>query len=279
MPVPHDPLVSIFVLNYNGREHLETCLPSLTAQVYPKDRVRIEVIDNGSIDGSVDFVKARFPDVIIHRFDRNYGFAEPYDLIARKSESDLLAFLNNDTRVEPAWLAELVSAAERHRADCVGSRMLDWEGRRIDFVGGLVTFIGHAWQRDAGGDAASAAPERPLLFACGGSMLISRAAYVDSGGFDKDFFAYFEDVDLGWRLSVLGYKTVLAPKAVTYHRLHGTAGKIAFAQRLRLYERNACRYSMQLFHDAGSREFTLGVRLPASFDWLSSPPHQLWLYS
>ena len=239
MSVSSDPLVSVFVLNYNGREHLEACLPSLEAQVYPKNRLRIEVIDNGSTDGSVEFVQERFPRVVIHRLDRNYGFAEPYDTVARKSESDLIAFLNNDTRVEPTWLAELVSAAHRHQADCVASRILDWDGERIDFVGGLVSFIGHSWQVHSGASARRVPEEGPLLFACGGSMLIKRDVYVDAGGFDKEFFAYFEDVDLGWRLAVLGYKTVLAPKAVTYHRLHGTAGKIAFAQRLRLYERNA----------------------------------------
>lgn len=239
MPASKAPLVSVLVLNCNGREHLQACLPSLEAQVYPKDRLQIEVIDNGSSDGSVELLARRFPHVRVHRRDRNYGFAEPYDSVARASDADYVAFLNNDTRVEPMWVTELVAAADRHQADCVGSRILDWDGRHIDFVGGLVSFIGHSWQRDTGAPADRAEEDRPLLFACGGSMLIKRDVYVDAGGFDGDFFAYFEDVDLGWRLAVLGYKTVLAPKAVTYHRLHGTAGKIAFAQRLRLYERNA----------------------------------------
>ncbi len=237
------PTVSVLILNYNGRQHLETCLPSLDAQVYPKDRVRIEVIDNGSTDGSAEFVRTRHPGIIWHQLDRNYGFAQPYDDAARRSTSDCIAFLNNDTRVEPTWLAELVSAAERHEAQCVAARILDWDGKRIDFVGGLVSYLGHCWQLHHGepvtGGAESDEEGRRLLFACGGSMLVSRAAYVDAGGFDADFFAYFEDIDFGWRLSMLGYRTVLAPRAVTYHRLHGTAAKIAYAQRLRLYERNA----------------------------------------
>ena len=84
-------------------------------------------------------------------------------------------------------------------------------------------------------------------------MLIARDAYLDAGGFDRDFFAYFEDVDLGWRLSLLGYRTVLAPAAVTYHRLHGTAGRIAFAQRLRLYERNALAMIYKNYEDESLR--------------------------
>jgi GT2 family glycosyltransferase len=233
------PLVSVLVLNHNGRDHLQACLPTLAVQVYPSDRLRIEVIDNGSSDGSVEWVRANFPGVVIHRFDRNLGFAEPYDTVTRRSESEFVVFLNNDTRVEPTWVAELVSAAERHQADCVASRILDWDGRRIDFIGGTVSFIGHTWQRQTGEPTGAEPPEARLLFACGGSMLIRRQVYVDAGGFDKDFFIYFEDVDFGWRLAVLGYKTVLASKAITYHRLHGMMGKIAYAQRLRLYERNA----------------------------------------
>jgi GT2 family glycosyltransferase len=75
--MPDAPRISVLVLNHNGRDHLQTCLPSLNAQTYPKDRVRIEVIDNGSTDGSVDFVRKAHPHAIVHRFDRNHGFAYP----------------------------------------------------------------------------------------------------------------------------------------------------------------------------------------------------------
>ena len=248
--MPNSPTVSILVLNCNGRAHLETCLPTVDAQVYPKERVRIEVIDNGSTDGSLELLRDRFPRVVVHAFDRNRGFAPAYDDVARGSDSDFLVFLNNDTKVEPTWLAELIAASERTGAHAVASRILDWNGERIDFVGGLVSFIGHSWQRCTGEPAAASGTEdERLLFACGGSMLISREAYMDAGGFDRDFFAYFEDVDLGWRLALLGYDTVLASRAVTYHRLHGTAGRVAFAQRLRLYERNALAMLYKNYED------------------------------
>ena len=78
-----------------------------------------------------------------------------------------------------------------------------------------------------------------MLFACGGSMIVDRAAFLDAGGFDESFFAYFEDVDLGWRLNLFGQKVVFAPRAVTWHKGRGTAGRWAMAPRLRLYERNA----------------------------------------
>lgn len=244
------PSISVLILNYNGLEHLRSCLPTVFAQTYDPARFTVEVIDNGSTDGSVAFVKEHFPAATIRRLGRNAGFAGPYDTAIRASHADFVALLNNDTRVEPTWLAELVSAADRHEAHAVASRILDWDGQRIDFVGGQVSFLGHAWQRHYGESAALPERETPLLFACGGSMLLSRQAYLDAGGFDRDFFAYFEDVDLGWRMSILGYHTVLAPRAVTFHRLHGTAGRVAFAQRLRLYERNALAMIYKNYEEA-----------------------------
>jgi GT2 family glycosyltransferase len=98
-----------------------------------------------------------------------------------------------------------------------------------------------------------------VLFACGGSMMVSRAAFLEAGGFDEDLFAYFEDADLGWRLSLMGHRIVLAPRAVTYHRLHGTHGAWAFAPRLRLYERNALAMIYKNYEDA-----TLARVLPAA---------------
>src|SRR6185436_11605014 len=98
------PDVAVLILNHNGRGHLEQCLPSLEAQTYPRDRYRVEVIDNGSSDGSVEFVRSRHPQVAVHTLARNEGFAGPYDRAVRASRSEYVALLNNDTRVDPAWL-------------------------------------------------------------------------------------------------------------------------------------------------------------------------------
>ncbi|RPJ78997.1 MAG: glycosyltransferase, partial [Acidobacteria bacterium] len=103
------------------------------------------------------------------------------------------------------------------------------------------------------------AADEPLLFACGGSMLVDASVFRDAGGFDEDYFAYFEDVDLGWRLSMLGHRVVLASRAITYHRLHGTAGAWAFSPRLRLYERNALFTIFKCLE-----EETLTAALPAA---------------
>ena len=233
------PTVSVLVLNLNGREYLDSCLASLEAQVYPRDRFEIVVVDNGSTDGSLELVSSTYPRVRVVKFDSNLGFCTPYNAAIRDCESQFVALLNNDTRVAPDWLAALVSAAQRHDAAAVAARILSWDGATIDFAGGVTSFIGHSWQPDSGEPATRQYEEKPLLSACGGSALFARTAFIDAGGFDEAFFAYFEDVDLGWRLNLFGERVVFAPAAVTYHRVHGTSSRWAFSQRLRLLERNA----------------------------------------
>jgi GT2 family glycosyltransferase len=232
-----EPRVTVIILNFNGARHLEACFASLEALDYPA--VELMLADNGSRDGSVALVRRRFPRVRVFELGANLGFAPAYNRAVKSVDTRYVAFLNNDTRVAPSWLSELVDAARRHGAAAAAATILDWEGARIDFVGGLPTAIGHSWQIDYGQPVGGTYPERRLLFGCGGSVLIDRDTFVSAGGFDDDFFAYFEDVDLGWRMNVLGHSTVFAPRAITYHRLHGTFGSMAHALRLRLYERNA----------------------------------------
>ena len=255
---------SVLVLNHDGREHLATCLPSLERQTYPNESFEVVVVDNGSTDGSVEYVRARHPAVRVIPLRRNLGFAAAYNRAVTEVDHDWVALLNNDTRVESTWLEELVTTGRRHGAGAVASKILDWDGSRVDFVGALVSVIGHSWQIDHGEPpSARHDAERELLFACGGSMLVRRDTFLDAGGFDEDLVAYFEDVDLGWRLALRGHRTVFAPKAVTYHRLHGTWGRWAFAPRLRLYERNAL---MMIYknYEAATLERVLPVAIALS---------------
>jgi GT2 family glycosyltransferase len=233
------PRVSVLVLNLNGQQHLDACLSSIDAQDYPRDRVDVVLVDNGSTDGSVAFVRDKYPRTRVIARAANGGFCTPYNDAIRSSDAEFVALLNNDARVDPRWLTELVSAAHRHGAAAVASKILSWTGDTIDFVGGITSVVGHSWQVDFREPATREYDDRPLLFPCAGSALFSRATFLDAGGFDDDFFAYFEDVDIGWRLNLFGDRVVLAPRAVTYHRMHGTSSQWAVAQRLRLLERNA----------------------------------------
>ena len=203
------------------------------------DHAQLVVVDNGSRDGSAEYVRTHHPAVRVIELGSNQGFAGAYNTAIEAVPAEWVALLNNDTRVHPAWLTELVAAAERNNAAAAAAAIVDWDGSRVDFVGGLPTFIGHSWQIDYGQPVGREYSERQILFGCGGAVMFRRDVFLDNRGFDDDFFIYFEDVDIGWRLTLMGHPTVFAPKAVTYHRLHGTTRTWAQAMRLRLYERNA----------------------------------------
>ena len=237
------PTVTVVVLNYNGLRHLETCFTSLFALDYPADKLELMLVDNASGDGSVAFMRERFPSVRVVETGSNLGFAEGNNTGAREARGEWVAFLNNDTRVEPNWLSELVRAAlagQESGLVCTSSLMLDWTGKKIDFGGGALNFHGFGFQPNYGLpiEGRDIAP-RELLFACGGSMLVRRDVFLHAGGFDPDYFAFFEDVDLGWRLWLLGYRVELVPTAVTYHRHHGSFGSTPGHRNYLLYERNA----------------------------------------
>jgi len=231
------------VLNYNGLKHLEPCFTSLHQLEYPADKVELMLVDNASSDDSLEFMRANFPAVNLVSTGSNLGFAAGNNYGAERATGEYVAFLNNDTRVERNWLIEMVKTLVNGKSEgivCTSSLMLDWSGTKIDFQGGGVNFHGFGFQPSYGKpyEGQHIAP-RDLLFACGGSMLIDRKLFLEVGGFDPDYFAFFEDVDLGWRLWLLGYRVTLTPTAITYHRHHGTAGTMPEHRTYILYERNA----------------------------------------
>ncbi|MBI1880519.1 MAG: glycosyltransferase family 2 protein [Chloroflexi bacterium] len=237
---PQLPFVSIIVLNYNTCEHLETCLRSLQKLIYPADKLQLILVDNASTDQSVAYVQAHFASVKLIVNDQNYGFSQGNNIGAEVATGDYIAFLNPDMRAEPRWLIELVKLLlDDEEVAAAGSKILSWDGQTIDFAGGAANFYGYGYQVGREQEATTFNQVRPILFACGGAMLIHRQLFIEVGGFDEDYFAYYEDLDLGWRLWVLGYKVLFAPTSVTYHIHHGSWGKIANEKRRVLYERNA----------------------------------------
>ena len=234
------PTVSLIVLNWNGRSHLEPCFESLLAQDHPADRLQLILCDNGSTDGSVELMRRRYPQVELISLPENHGFAAANNLAAERATGEWIGFLNNDMRMGPEWLRTLLEARDEcPDAACLASKIVSWDGGRIDFIGGGVNVFGHGFQVDYGEAESPRDRARRVLFACGGAMLIRSDVYHDVGGFDPDFFAYFEDVDLGWRLNLLGHDVWYTPRAVVHHRHHSSGSKLE-PHRLRvLYERNA----------------------------------------
>ncbi len=254
-PSVNPTTVSVVVVNFNGRHHLEPCFRSLLEQDYPAHLVELIMVDNGSTDGSRQFMETHFPSVRVITNDRNVGFAPAVNQGARFAAGRYLALVNNDMRLDRRWLTAMVTALEAHRnrgVVCVGSRILDWDGERIDFISSGAGFIGFGYQtyHNLPVRAIGVTGEHEALFACGGAMLVDRAVFLETGGFDEDFFAYYEDVDFGWRLWLMGYRVLITPTALVYHRHHGTSRRLHRAQIVKLYERNALMMIIKNYEEA-----------------------------
>lgn len=236
------PSLAIVVLNWNGRPHLGPCFEALRALAARSGPFTVLLADNGSTDGSLAFVREHFPEVEQLAIGANLGFAAGNNRAAEQLDTDEVLFLNNDTRIHPDALDPL-REARRGGAIAAGARLLDWSGRRLDFDGGAAAFTGHGHalghgRRLAPSDAADEAA-RETLFASGAALLVDRRAFLALGAFDPDYFAYYEDVDLGWRMWLAGHEVLQVPRAGVRHRHHGSAAGLGRPRMARLHERNA----------------------------------------
>src|SRR5450830_385886 len=236
------PKIKISIVNLDGENYLSDCLKSIEKLDYPRDKVEIIVVDNDSKDNSVKFVQDNFPEVKLIRNNNNSGFAKANNQAAAAAAGEYVAFLNNDTKVDEKWLVELLRPIYgSSEVICSGSKVISLDGKNIDFAGGMINFEGKGFQIYYGLAVEKDIHnlERYLPFVNGGAMLIKKDIFLEAGGFDEDFFAYYEDVDLGWRLWVLGYRIVFSPNSIVYHVHHGTSRNFSEDKLRYLKERNS----------------------------------------
>ncbi|NLF10410.1 MAG: glycosyltransferase family 2 protein [Anaerolineaceae bacterium] len=250
---------TIIVLGYNSKAYLQDCFASLQA-MDGAAKARLLFVDNASQDGSVSWMKEHFPEVEILRNPANLGFCGGNNAGARHARTEWIGFLNPDMRVAPDWLAQFALVAQDPTVDAVASRIMNWDGSLVDFGGSAMNFYGYGMQEGIGeAPPPSALEDRDVLFACGGAMFVRRDLFLEAGGFDEDYFAFFEDMDLGWRLWVLGYRVRYAARMVVYHHHHGSWGQVPRRERQTLYERNTLASVLKNYEDA-----TLAKVLPAA---------------
>jgi GT2 family glycosyltransferase len=231
--------ITVLVLNYNRKDLLFRCLEACTKLDHDGVRPRLVCVDNGSTDGTVDELRVRFPEVGVMALPENIGFARAYNEVIPKVDTEWVALLNNDTIPQPQWLSAAYDVACRNRAAAIGSRMLKDGGTKVDFVGTTMNFYGHGFHQHFNEPASYKGEEEPIIAACGGAMICRRDVFVEAGGFDEAFFAYFEDLDLGWRLNVLGHDIFHAPESLVLHEHAATnSGLVPGYQRLAWLERN-----------------------------------------
>jgi GT2 family glycosyltransferase len=235
----HTVHVSAIVVNWNGREHLEVCLSSLVAQTLPG--IEIILVDNGSTDGSLDFVQERFGDAV--RFighSSNLGYGRALNTGIAAARGRYIFALNNDTEFHPGCLAALVAAGDAYPdAGSFAPKILSYSARNvIDNVGHLLYPDGLSRGRGRlEEDRGQYDADEEILLASGCAMLLRRAMLADIGLFDEDFFAYCEDTDLGLRARLAGWGCRYVPAAVVYHKYSASAGDYS-ALKAFLVERN-----------------------------------------
>nr|WP_156756769.1 glycosyltransferase [Actinokineospora pegani] len=256
------PVVSVVVVNFRGAADTAACVRSLRADLdYPPDRLQVVVVDNGAHDAA-ELAGLEGVELVVS--PENLGFAGGCNLGVEHATGTVLAFLNNDARPHPDWLRAAVRVlAAQPDVAAVASKVLDWDGAAIDFVDGGLTWFGMGYKRHAGlPDDGSHDAARDVLFATGSAMVVRAGAFRALDGFDERFFMFYEDVDLGWRLNLRGWRVRFEPTSLTYHRHHASMARVDTednARELFLLERNALLALYKNLSDA-----TLAKALPAA---------------
>lgn len=220
-------LVSVIIPNWNGKSLLSECLSSINKQTITS--YEVIVVDNGSTDGSANYLIRHFPSVKVVCLNKNVGFARAINAGVKASSAKYVVLLNNDTEVDKFWLENLVKAAGVHpEVISVNSKILNYYNRKIiDGVGILINEVGQArsigWNEEDLGQY-----ERPMYIfgATGGASLFKRNLFLKLGMFDENYFMYSEEVDFAFRAQFLGFKSLYCPKALVFHKQKATAKKL-----------------------------------------------------
>ncbi len=254
-------VVSVVLVNYKGADDTITALRAFDDVDWPRHLLELVVVDNASGDGSIERIREAVPEARVLDAGGNTGFAGGCNLGVAHSTGEYVAFLNNDARPGPRWIGAAVEALESDRTvGAVASKVLDWEGERIDYVDGALTWFGMGYKREVEKpDTGEWDTAKDVLFGTGAAMFMRTELYREIGGFDERFFMFYEDVDLGWRLNLLGYRVRYVPESVAYHKHHVTMKKFGNFRESYLLERNALLSMYKNFDDE-----SLAKALPAA---------------
>lgn len=278
--------LSVVILNWNGRHHLERYLPSVVA--HTAGDAEVIVADNGSTDDSLQWLRLTYPDVGVIRLDRNYGFAGGYNRALKEVESEYVLLLNSDVEVTAGWWQPLVEVldTEGDVAAVAPKLLADMERTKFEYAGasgGFIDYLGYPFCRgrilsNVEEDRGQYDTRRDIFWASGAAMCCRREVFETLGGFDEDFFAHMEEIDLQWRMQLAGWRIVVEPKSVVYHLGGGTlpasSRKIFLNHRNNLAMLFKCASPMQRAVVAVVRPAT--DMLEAFVNLVMLHPHRAW---
>lgn len=253
--------VTVVIVNWNGGMMLDECIACLLCQTLLPSRIL--VIDNGSTDGSAERIQ-QTPGIEVRLTGSNHGFAKANNLALQECDTEFVALINPDAFPDENWLECLIGAASRHPdVAAFGSRqMMHGTSNLLDGVGDVYHFSGLIW-RDGHGRVYSQADdvEGEIFSPCAGAALYRRDALLKVGGFDEDYFCYVEDVDLGFRLRLAGYKSMYVASSVVHHVGSATSG--------------GKHSDFAVYHGHRNLVWAFVKNMPGALFWVLFPAHLL----
>lgn len=231
--------VTIIIPNYNGKHFMEPCLASLNEQTCWD--FKILIVDNASTDGSLEYMEQTYPDIEVLALDSNYGFSRAVNEGIRHADTPYVILLNNDTTVDSRYVEEMIRAIEvSDRIFSVSSKMIQmYHPDLIDSAGDLYTLMGWGVCRGAGRPVSNYTEDDTVFTACAGAAIYRRSVFDEIGFFDESHFAYLEDIDVGYRAMIYGYKNRFCASALVYHVGSGTSGSKYNTFKVKLSARNS----------------------------------------
>ncbi|MBG6214154.1 GT2 family glycosyltransferase/glycosyltransferase involved in cell wall biosynthesis [Cryobacterium sp. CAN_C3] len=259
-------VVSVVLVNFRGADDTLECIEGLFGLNWPHDRLEIVVVENGSGDDSLEKLRAVSDRIVLVKSESNRGFTGGCNLGVENSTGEFVAFLNNDAKPHPDWISEAVATfAQGVDIGAVASKVLDWDGVNVDYVDASITWYGMGYKPHAGEkDGGSWDEEKDVLFGTGAAMFIKATVFKELGGFDDNFFMFYDDVDLGWRLNLLGYRFRYQPKSLAFHKHHASMNKFGNFREEYLLERNALYSLYKNLDDEGLARVLPGALLLAT---------------
>ncbi|MBI2821169.1 MAG: glycosyltransferase family 2 protein [Acidobacteria bacterium] len=233
--------ISVIVVNYNGAADLPVCLDSLRRQTLRP--AEILLVDNHSSDNSLEIAR-QFKEVTLIENARNLGFSRAANRAAASAMGEILALLNTDVRLDPAFLEAGTRVMQDPDVVAAAAKILFFDRPKIiNGVGGGMNWLGYGWDRGLNElDAGQYDRAEEVFFASGGACFLRRKLFLETGGFDDHFFMYHEDVDFCWRARLCGYRVITCPAAVVYHKYGATTRReLGWHRREILGERHNLR--------------------------------------
>ena len=233
--------VSVIIPNFNGKKYLKDCLDSMRKQ--DCENFEVILVDNGSEDGSTDYVREVYPEVQVIALKENTGFCTAVNTGIKVSTGSYVILLNNDTIAEPSFVSSLLKSMKRHqRAFSCQAKMIQMQDHgKMDDAGNYYCAFGWAFADGKGRNQENYNTEKKIFSACAGAAIYRKKVLDRIGLFDHEHFAYLEDLDIGYRARLHGYENWYCPEALVYHVGSGTSGsrynlfKVRYSSRNNIY--------------------------------------------